>query len=85
MRTASPVLAGRFRDIVARVGAALRAQREIDARRVLQRYRQLLEQPREILPLKQIIPVSNQEDIAGNAHGIDGCERAAGHAKFERA
>ncbi|MCK1401573.1 hypothetical protein IVB45_14800 [Bradyrhizobium sp. 4] len=85
MRTASPVLAGRFRDIVARIGAVLRAQREIDAQRVLQRYRHLLEQPHETLRLNEIIPVSNEEDIAENAHGSDGCERAAGHPKFERA
>ena len=85
MRTASPVLAGRFRDIVARIGAVLRAQREIDAQRVLRRYRHLLEQPSETLRLNEIIPVSNEKDIAENAHGSDGCERAAGHRKFERA
>lgn len=85
MPTASPVLTGRFRDIVAHIGAAFRAQREIDAQRVLQRYRHLLEQPHETLPLNGIILVSNEEDIAENAHGSDGCERAAGHPKFERA
>ena len=85
MRTASPVLAGRFRDIVTRISAVLRAQREIDAQRVLRRYRHLLEQPRETLRLNEIIPVSNEKDIAENAHGSDGCERAAGHRKFERA
>ncbi|MBR0951406.1 hypothetical protein [Bradyrhizobium canariense] len=85
MRTASPVLAGRFRDIVARIGAAFRAQREIDAQRVLQRYRHLLQQPHETLRLNEIIPVRNEEDIAENAHGFDGGERAAGHPTLERA
>ena len=85
MRAASPVLAGRFRDIVTRISAVLRAQREIDAQRVLRRYRHLLEQPCETLRLNEIIPVSNEKDIAENAHGSDGCERAAGHRKFERA
>jgi len=85
MWTASPVLAGRFRDIAARIGAVLRAQREIDAQRVLQRYRHLLEQPYGTLRLNEIIPVGNEEDIAENAHGSDGCERPAGHPKFEGA
>ena len=85
MRTASSVLAVRFREIVVRVGAPFRAQREIDAQRVLQRYRHLLEQPHETLRLNEIIPASNEEDIAENAHGSDGCERTAGHPKFERA
>ena len=44
MRKASPAPAGKFRDIVARIGAAFRAQREIDAKRVLRRYSHLLEQ-----------------------------------------
>lgn len=85
MPTASPVLTGSFRDIVARIGAAFRRQREIDAQRALRRYRHLLEQPHETLLLSEIIPASNEEDIAENAHESDGCERAAGHPKFERA
>ena len=56
MRTASPVLAGKFRDIVARIGAVFRAQREIDAKRVLRRYSHLLEQPHETSRLNEIIP-----------------------------
>ena len=44
MREASSVLSEKFRDIVARVGAAFRAQRQIDAQRALQRYRHLLQQ-----------------------------------------
>lgn len=85
MRTASPVWAGKFRDIVARVGAAFRDQREIEARRALHRYRHLLEQPHEPLPLNEIIPVSNEEDIAEHAHRSDARERAAGRPSFERA
>jgi len=85
MRTASPDLAGKFRSIVARVGATFRAQREIEARRALQRYRHLLEQPHETLPLNEIIPVSNEEDSPGHAHGSDARERAAGHPAFEGA
>jgi hypothetical protein len=85
MPTASPVLTRRFRDIVARIGAAFRQQREIDAQRALWRYRHLLEQPHETLLLNEIIPASNEEDISGNAHGSDARERAAGRPTFERA
>ena len=85
MRTASPALAGKFRDIVARIGAVLRAQREIDAQRVLRRYRHLLEQPHETSRLNEIIPVCNEEDIFENANGVDPRERAAGRTTFERA
>ncbi|WP_271578421.1 hypothetical protein [Bradyrhizobium sp. CCBAU 11361] len=85
MGTASPALTARFRDIVARVGDAIRSQREIDARRALQRYRHLLREPHDPLPLNEIIPVSSKEDISANAHGSDACERAAGHPTFERA
>ncbi|MBW5439390.1 hypothetical protein FXB41_32950 [Bradyrhizobium canariense] len=85
MRTTSPVLTGRFRDIVARIGAILRAQREIDAQRVLQRYRHLLDQPHEAPCLNEIIPVSREEDAFENANGVDPRERTTGHPKFERA
>ncbi|MDH2341108.1 hypothetical protein [Bradyrhizobium sp. SSUT77] len=84
MPTASPVLTRRFRDIVARIGAAFRQQREIDAQRALRRYRHLLEQPHETLLLSEIIPASNEEDISGNAYGSDAREHA-GRPKFERA
>jgi hypothetical protein len=85
MRKTSPVLAGRFRDIAARIGAALRAQREIDAQRVLQRYRHLLEQPREAPCLNEIIPVSREEDASKNANGIESRASAPGRPTFERA
>jgi len=85
MRMTSPTLARKLRDIAARFGTAFREQRAIDARRALLRYRDLLEQPHDALPLNEIIPVSSKEDISGNAHGSDACERAAGHTTFERA
>ncbi|WP_349643403.1 hypothetical protein [Bradyrhizobium betae] len=78
-------MAGRFRSIAARAGAAFHVQREIEARRALQRYRHLLEQPHDTLPLNEIIPVSNEEDVSGHAYGSDAHERAAGHPAFERA
>lgn len=85
MRMASPVLSGRFRDIVSRIGAAFRAQREIDAQRALRRYRHLLEQPQDISRLNEIIPVSSEEDISQHADRIDPCARATGQPTFERA
>jgi hypothetical protein len=85
MRTESPAFIAAFRDIVARVGAALRSQREIDARRALQRYRHLLGEPHDTLLLNEVIPVSNEEDISGHANQSDACERTAGHPTFEQA
>lgn len=85
MRTASSVWARKFRDVVARIGAAFRAQREIEARRALHRLSHLLEQPHEPLLLNEIISVSNEEDTAQHAHGSDARERAAGRPTFERA
>ncbi|MGY4625151.1 hypothetical protein [Bradyrhizobium sp. USDA 4486] len=85
MRTASTVWVGKFRDIAARIGAAFREQRGIEARRALRRYRHLLEPAHEPLPLNQFIPVSNQEDISENAHEPDARERAAGAPAFKRA
>lgn len=85
MRRTSLAMADRFRDIVARVGAVFREQRKIDAQRALQRYHHLLSQPGEALPLNDIIPVSKQEDVSGNAHGFDARERAASEPAYERA
>lgn len=81
----SSVSSGRFRDIVARVGAAFRAQREIDARRALHRYRHLLAQPHEISRLNEIIPVSSEEDTSSNANRVDPHASATGQPHFERA
>ncbi|TWB03862.1 hypothetical protein [Bradyrhizobium stylosanthis] len=85
MRMASAGFISGFRDIVARVGAAIRSQREIDARRALQRYRHLLGEPHDTLLLSEVIPVSNEKDISGHANRSDACERTAGHSTFERA
>ncbi|AJA63902.1 MULTISPECIES: hypothetical protein [Bradyrhizobium] len=84
MRKASPAPAGKFRDIVA-IGAAFRAQREIDAKRALRRYGHLLAQSHETSRLNEIIPVCNEEDIFENANRVDPRERAAGRTTFERA
>lgn len=85
MRTASSIWSGRFRDIVTRIGAAFRAQREIDARRALQRYRHLLEQPNETSRLNEISPVASEEDTSRDANRVDPRACAAGQPKFERA
>ncbi|WP_375309558.1 hypothetical protein WHZ77_20255 [Bradyrhizobium sp. A5] len=85
MRTASSVLSGRFRDIVIRIGAAFCAQREIDAQRALQRYRELLEQPHEAPHVSEMSPVASEEDTSRNANRVDPRERAAGQSTFERA
>lgn len=84
MRKASPAPAGKFRDIVA-IGAAFRAQREINAKRALRRYGHLLAQSHETSRLNEIIPVCNEEDIFENANRVDPRERAAGRTTFERA
>ncbi|MBR0760117.1 hypothetical protein ACE102_26485 [Bradyrhizobium sp. vgs-9] len=84
MRKASPAPAGKFRDIVA-IGAAFRAQREIDAKRALRRYGHLLAQSHETSRLNEIIPVCNEEAIFENANRVDPRERAAGRTTFERA
>lgn len=85
MPMASSVLSEKFRDIVARVGAAFRAQREIDAQRALRRYRHLLQQSEDMSRLSEIIPVSSEEDVLENADRIDPRERATGQSTFERA
>jgi len=65
MRRTSLAMADKFRDIVARVGAVLREQREIDARRALQRYHHLLAKPDEALLMNEIIPAGKKEDASG--------------------
>lgn len=85
MRTALPVSASKFRDIVTRIGEAFRAQREIDAQRALRRYRHLLEQPHDAPSLSEIVRVPTEEDISKNANRVDPRERAAGQPHFERA
>ena len=85
MRTTSRTLADRFHDIVARMVAALHQQRAIEARRVLHRYRHLLDAQHETLPLNEIISVCNEKDISGHAHRSDERKRAAGSPTLERA
>ena len=85
MRRTSLVMADKFRDIVARVGAVFREHRRIEAQRALQRYHHLLAQPDQALPLNDVISVSRKEDISGNAHGSDVRGRTAVIPAFERA
>ena len=85
MRTTSRALADRFHDIVDRVVAALHQQRAIEARRVLRRYRHLLDVQHETLPLNEIISACNEKDISGHAHRSDQRKHAAGSPALERA
>ena len=85
MRTTSRTLADSFHDVVARMVAALHQQREIEARRVLRRYRHLLDAQHETSPLNEIISVCNEKDISGHAHRSDERKRAAGSPTLERA
>ena len=55
MRTTARSLVGKFHDVVDRMVATLHQQRAIEARRVLRRYRHLLETQHETLPLNEII------------------------------
>lgn len=84
MRTTARSLVDKFHDVVDRMAAALHQQRAIEARRVLQRYRHLLETQHETSPLNQINLV-HEEDISENAHRSDARERAARHPSLERA
>jgi hypothetical protein len=85
MPTASSVLSGRFRDIVTRIGAAFRAQREIDARRALQRYRHLLAEPHDAPHPNEMSSVASEEDNSRHANRVDPRARAVGRSTFERA
>ena len=84
MPNASSV-SGRFRGIVTRIGAAFRAQREIDAQRALQRYRHLLAEPDEAPLVNEMSPVASEEDTSRHANRVDPRERAAGQSTLERA
>ena len=85
MRTMSRTLADKFHDVVGRMVAALHQQRAIDARRVLHRYRHLLDAQHEKSPLNEIISVCNEKDISGHAHRSDERKHAAGSTTLERA
>jgi CRISPR/Cas system-associated endonuclease Cas1 len=85
MRIASRSLAEKFRRVVDRMVAALHQQRAIEARRVLRRYRHLLDVQHETLPLREVIFVSNEEGFSENAHQFDAREHSASHSSLERA
>jgi len=82
---ASLAVVSKFRGIADRLVGALRKQREMEAQRVLKRYRHLLARPHETLPLREVIPVSHQEDVSGSAYGSHARERAASRPTFEPA
>ena len=85
MRTTARSLVGKFHDVVDRMIAALHQQRAIEARRVLQRYRHLLETQHETLPLNEVDFVCIEEEFSENAHQPDARERRASHPSFARA
>jgi hypothetical protein len=85
MPRTSQSLAATFRDIVDRMIAALHQQRAIEARRVLRRYRHLLDPQQEATPSKQVISIRNEEDTTKNAHQSDARERAASDPSLEHA
>ena len=85
MRTTSRTLADKLHDVVGRMIAALHQQRAIDARRVLHRYRHLLDAQHDTSPLNEIISVCHEEDISGHAHRSDERKHAAGFPTLEGA
>ena len=85
MRATSRRLVETFHGVLNRILAALHQQRAIEARRVLRRYRHLLETQHEILPLNQIDFVCIEEDTPENAHSSDARERSAGRPSLEHA
>ena len=85
MRTTARSLVWKFHDAVDRMIAALHQQRAIEARRVLQRYRHLLETQHEISALNEINCVCSEEEFSENAHQSDARERGASHPSFARA
>jgi hypothetical protein len=85
MRTTARSLVGKFHDVVDRMVATLHQHRAIEARRVLQRYRDLLEEQHDILLLNEIISVCNEEEFSENAHQSDARERAPRHPGLARA
>nr|WP_249794721.1 hypothetical protein [Bradyrhizobium sp. Oc8] len=67
--------------------ATLHQQRAIEARRVLQRYRDLLEEQHDTLLLNEIISVcsDSEEELWKNADQPDACEHGASHPSLARA
>ena len=83
MPTPTASRANMFRNILARFGAALREQREIEARRTIRRYRHLLAPPCETAPACDALV--NSKDKSEHAHGPDAHQSAPGDAVLERA
>ena len=85
MRTTARGLVWKFHDVVDRMIATLHQQRAIEARRVLQRYRHLLETQHETSPLNEIDFVCSEEEFSENARQSDARERGASHPSLARA
>ena len=85
MRTKARSLVGKFHDVVDRMVATLHQQRAIEARRVLQRCRHLLETQHETSPLNEVNFVCSEEEFSENAHQSDARERGARHPSLARA
>ena len=85
MRTGPRSLAEKFHGVVDRLLAALHQQRDIEARRVLRRYRHLLETHQETLPLNKINLVRSEKEVTENAHQSAARERPASYPSLERA
>jgi len=85
MRTSSQSLAEKLRRVVDRMLAALHQQRAIEARRVLRRYRHLLETQSETLPLNKINSVRSEEEVPENAHQSDTRKRSVPRSSLEHA
>ena len=86
MRRTARSLVWKFHDIVDRMIATLHQQRAIEARRVLQRYRHLLETQHETSPLNEVnFVVCSEEEFSENAYQSDARERGASHPSLARA
>lgn len=85
MRTNSRSLAEKFHGVVDRMLAALHQQRAIEARRVLRRYRHLLETQHETLPLNKTNFVCSEEEVRENAYQSDARERSVHRPSLEHA
>ena len=85
MRTTARSLVGKFHDVVDRMVATLHQQRAIEARRVLQRCRHLLETQHETSPLNEVNFVCSEEEFSENADQSDTRERGARDPSLARA
>ena len=85
MRTTSRSLVGKFHGAFDRMIAAMHQQRANEARRVLQRYRHLLNALPETPPFNEFISVCNQEEVSENAYQSDARERTARRPSLQRA